>query len=186
MCIQNTLQYLFVPSNGVLGDYRNGLVHTFVRPSNPHTIVVSTPFFRQTTQQIDLKLGGYIHYVTPKIGLNFGHAPPNSCYYIASVWSSSFCALPDHWFFAGLINFWSFYTESQPWFHPDFDLTLAGDLHRLMFCLQVQTLVIKQFHNVIPSDTKHTHHILVLIWLYLYYQLLTLGPPLLIGLVLVR
>ena len=86
----------------------------------------------QTTQGINLKLGGYIHiYCTHQAWLTFGYASLNFHHFPASDWSSSFCAFGHlqtnswsdwaHtwwtnllWVSPSLINFWSCYTGFPP------------------------------------------------------------------------
>ena len=61
----------------------------------------------QTTQTIDLKLGGYIHYGTHQAWLTFSHASLNFCCFMASDLLSNFCTFADKhliWFSWNLVG----------------------------------------------------------------------------------
>ena len=80
------------------------------------------PICRYTTDQIELKFSGSAHYGPLQAWLT-GHATQNSCYFLASYWSSSFSpfadrielkfGIPTH-YRPPLANSWSCSTESVP------------------------------------------------------------------------
>ena len=45
--------------------------------------------------EVELKISGWIHYGTLQAWLTFGHAPLNSCPFLASDWASSYCTFAD-------------------------------------------------------------------------------------------
>ena len=154
-----------------VGDIKMGLsVHlsflTSLHPSIHLSITLSwlPCISRQTTQGIDLRLGGYIHHGTPQNSLTFDHTLLNSHHFLASDLSSSFRKsiswpmigwavsahhLPTNWHSDWAQISWNFFNWLQ---------TSPSLINFVMLCwipAQIPHPQISFFHNICFRSFRH-------------------------------